>query len=141
MIGGFVVGADANIARVVIRAIGPSLTRFGITHPLSDPILEFHNSNGGPVSANDNWQDSQRLEVLATGLAPHGMLENPSLPAGLLAERIPRLCAEKTNKLVSAWLKYIAYTKTREELEPSVSGLSWRDNTAKLTCKNHLKDS
>ena len=70
MIGGFVVGADANIARVVIRAIGPSLTRFGITHPLSDPILELHNSNGVLVTANDNWQDSQRLEVLATGLAP-----------------------------------------------------------------------
>ena len=41
MIGGFVVGADANIARVVIRAIGPSLTRFGITHPLSIRFWSF----------------------------------------------------------------------------------------------------
>ena len=101
MIGGFVVGADANIARVVIRAIGPSLTRFGITHPLSDPILELHNSNGVSCQRMTTGKIHKGLRSWQLALL-RWMLENPSLPAGFLAERIPRLCVEKTNKLVSA---------------------------------------
>ncbi len=55
MIGGFIVqGAGAK--RVIIRAIGPELTQYGITNPLANPTLELHNGTGALIGSNDNWQ-------------------------------------------------------------------------------------
>jgi hypothetical protein len=75
MIGGFIVGAGlgndgGGSARVVVRAIGPSLAPFGVTNALADPTLELHDGNGAIIGFNDNWQDSQGPEIQATGLAP-----------------------------------------------------------------------
>ena len=54
----------------MIRAIGPSLTAFGISGALQDPVLELRDSSGTLINSNDNWQDSQQSEIEATGLAP-----------------------------------------------------------------------
>jgi hypothetical protein len=69
MIGGFII-TGAGQKRVIARAIGPSLARFGITNPLLDPTLELHDGNGAVIAFNDNWRDSQEAEIQATGLAP-----------------------------------------------------------------------
>jgi len=75
MIGGFIVGAGlgnngVGSARIVVRAIGPSLTQFGVANALEDPTLELHDGNGNVIGFNDNWQDSQMAEIQAAGLAP-----------------------------------------------------------------------
>lgn len=57
-IGGFVVSGSTT-KRVLIRAVGPSLTAQGIgpTEVLLDPAIEVH--QGSPVIAfNDNWTDN-----------------------------------------------------------------------------------
>ena len=55
MIGGFIVqGAGAK--RVIIRAIGPELTQYGITNPLANPTLELHNGSGALIGFNNDWQ-------------------------------------------------------------------------------------
>ena len=55
MIGGFIVqGSGAK--RVIIRAIGPELTQFGIGDALANPRLELHNRTGALIGSNDNWQ-------------------------------------------------------------------------------------
>jgi hypothetical protein len=55
MIGGFVVqGTGAK--RVIIRAIGPELTQYGITDFLANPRLELHNGSGALIASNDDWQ-------------------------------------------------------------------------------------
>ena len=85
MIGGFVVGSGNGAGRVVVRAIGPSLAAFGITNALADPSLEIHNASGVTIATNDDWRDSQRAELQATGLAPSNDLESASvqtLPSG-----------------------------------------------------------
>ena len=69
MIGGFVIGG-ANTQSVVVRAIGPSLASAGITDPLTDPVLELHDSYGGILATNDDWRATQESEIVATGLAP-----------------------------------------------------------------------
>ena len=47
MIGGFILGPDEALnANVLVRAIGPSLTAFGVTDALADPVLELHDANG-----------------------------------------------------------------------------------------------
>ena len=55
MIGGFIVQGTGP-KRVIVRAIGPELTPFGIPNALADPTLELHNWNGALIAFNDNWQ-------------------------------------------------------------------------------------
>ena len=74
MIGGFILGA--NGARVIVRAIGPSLTQAGIAGALSDTKLSLRNVNGTELAANDDWQDSQKAEIQATGVPPSNSLES-----------------------------------------------------------------
>jgi hypothetical protein len=55
MIGGFIVQGTGP-KTVIVRAIGPELTRFGIFNALADPTLELHNGTGALIASNDNWQ-------------------------------------------------------------------------------------
>lgn len=74
-IGGFIIyGSDPK--KVIVRAIGPSLTGAGVSGALQDPTLELHDSKGAIVATNDNWQDSQRADISATGLAPRDARES-----------------------------------------------------------------
>jgi hypothetical protein len=75
MIGGFIIGDGLGTngngsARIVLRGIGPSLTKAGVPGALQDPLLELHNGNGSVLLANDNWKDTQQAELAATGIAP-----------------------------------------------------------------------
>jgi hypothetical protein len=78
MIGGFIVKGQAT-EKVLVRAIGPSLSAFGITNPLADPTLELHDGNGATVAINDNWKDTQQAQIQATGLAPSNNAESAIL--------------------------------------------------------------
>jgi len=55
MIGGFIVQGTGP-KRVIIRAIGPELTQYGIANALANPRLELHNGTGALIATNDNWQ-------------------------------------------------------------------------------------
>ncbi len=55
MIGGFIVqGSQAK--RVILRAIGPELTQYGVPNAMGNPTLELHNANGALIASNDNWR-------------------------------------------------------------------------------------
>jgi hypothetical protein len=55
MIGGFIVQGSGP-KRVIIRAIGPELTQFGIPDALANPRLELHDGSGALLATNDDWQ-------------------------------------------------------------------------------------
>jgi len=76
LIGGFIVsGTDPKT--MVLRALGPSLSSYGISNPLSDPLLSVYNSSGVLIATNDNWQsDPNYLLVESNGLAPANPLES-----------------------------------------------------------------
>jgi hypothetical protein len=74
-IGGFIVTGVAP-KRVIVRAIGPSLTRNGLTDVLADPVLELHGPTGFVTIINDNWRDNQEVEIQNTGLPPTNNLES-----------------------------------------------------------------
>jgi hypothetical protein len=78
MIAGFIVGG-ADPTKVLVRAIGPSLSKSGITLPLADPVLEVHNSDGEVVAKDDNWRATQQAAISATGLAPRDDRESALL--------------------------------------------------------------
>jgi hypothetical protein len=76
MIGGFILGNGTGTTNVLLRAIGPSLTQFGVVGAMADPTLELHDSNGTLVMSNDNWKETQEAEIEATGLQPKNDLES-----------------------------------------------------------------
>ncbi|HEV3148308.1 MAG TPA: matrixin family metalloprotease, partial [Chthoniobacterales bacterium] len=69
LIGGFIVRGPVP-KRMILRAIGPSLTGAGVVGAMADPTLELHDSTGATIATNDNWQTStQASEISASGLA------------------------------------------------------------------------
>src|SRR5256714_3300464 len=81
MIAGLVV--QSHNKPVVVRALGPTLTGFGINNALPDPTLSLYDANGVLLVFNDDWKDTQENIISGTGLAPTNDLE--SAIAGTLA--------------------------------------------------------
>jgi hypothetical protein len=69
MIGGTIVAGSAP-ANVLVRAIGPSLTNFGVPNALQNPMLELHDVSGSLIASNDDWRSTQGQEIIATGVPP-----------------------------------------------------------------------
>lgn len=92
VIGGFIV-TGAEPKKVIVRAIGPSLTNLGVSGALPDPNLELY-SESGSIGRNDDWRttqiggaitDDQRTAIEATGVAPSEDVESAilaTLPPG-----------------------------------------------------------
>ena len=60
--------------RVIVRAIGPSLT---IAGKMLDPTMELRDANGGLLRANDNWRvGGQEAEIIASGIPPSNNFES-----------------------------------------------------------------
>jgi hypothetical protein len=73
LIAGFQITGNGN-KQVVLRAIGPSLTQFGLSNVLPDPTLELHDSTGAIVATNDDWPDGSNAQSIPTVLRPtHGL--------------------------------------------------------------------
>ena len=83
MIGGFII--EGGPKRVVIRAIGPELTRYGVPNALANPTLALHDSTGALIASNDDWQHTiiggiitgdQVVEIQTSGHAPTQLSES-----------------------------------------------------------------
>ena len=93
MIGGFIVEGTGP-KRVIVRAIGPELTQYGVPNPLADPTLELHNGPGALIASNDNWMTTiiggiitsdQVHDIMDSGHAPTDPRESAiiaTLPPG-----------------------------------------------------------
>ena len=76
LIGGFIV-SGTEPKSMVLRALGPSLSGFGLSNVLRDAVLSVYDSSGNLVGTNDNWQsDPNHSVVEANGLAPANPLES-----------------------------------------------------------------
>ncbi len=84
MIAGFILSGSQS-KTVVVRALGPTLSSYGVANALNDPMLELHNSSGATIATNDDWQTgSQASQITSSGYAPNNSNE-PALIATLAA--------------------------------------------------------
>src|SRR6266536_6678680 len=93
MIGGFMVQGTER-KRVIIRAIGPGLTQYGVADALANPTLELYDRTGALIASNNNWATTiiggvitvnQVHEIQASGYVPGDGRESviiADLPAG-----------------------------------------------------------
>jgi hypothetical protein len=69
MIAGFIIGGD-DPTKVIVRAIGPSLSKSGIEGALLDPNLELRDSDGSLIFSNDSWRSDQEQQLIDSTVAP-----------------------------------------------------------------------
>ena len=80
LIGGLAIGGSTP-KPVVVRALGPTLTQFGVTGVLADPYLELRDVNGNLLEANNDWQESpEAATIIAEGMAPPNARESAMAP-------------------------------------------------------------
>jgi len=78
MIGGFIIHGTQP-KRVILRALGHELGRYGVPNVLPDPTLELHDGSGALIASNDDWQHTiiggiitadQVRDIRSSGHAP-----------------------------------------------------------------------
>ncbi|MEY2879672.1 MAG: hypothetical protein RLZZ15_2052 [Verrucomicrobiota bacterium] len=79
---GFVIAGD-TAKTVLIRAIGPGLTAFGVGDPMADPRLTLFNGNT-KLSDNDNWGGDPALTNASKAVGAFGIVSTDSRDAMLL---------------------------------------------------------
>src|SRR5205085_8398916 len=72
VIAGFITNGSTQ---VVVRGLGPTLTQYGVSGALVDPVMTLVDSDGNVLQTNNNWKDSQQTEIQNTGLQPPNDLE------------------------------------------------------------------
>jgi hypothetical protein len=92
LIAGFVINGAVS-RRVLIRGVGPTLTRFGLPAGvvLADPQLELFDTNGVSLRVNDDWASGDDAAVVAAAAVAGGAfpLNNGSKDAAMLLMLTP----------------------------------------------------
>lgn len=68
LIGGFIIRGQTPV-KILVRALGPSLSAYGISSPIGDPMIDLYRGNV-VVQSNDDWKATQQTAIAATGFAP-----------------------------------------------------------------------
>ena len=107
LISGFIVG-DVGNGTVVVRALGPSLSSFGVSQPLSDTVLTIVDCNGSVIATNDNWQNGNNnaRDIQNKELAPPNPLESAimlHLPPGAYTAIVSGANGATGNALVEVY--------------------------------------
>jgi sugar lactone lactonase YvrE len=64
LIAGFVIGAPSSGSTsetVLIRAVGPTLSQYGVVGPLTTPELDLYDSTGADIATNIGWGNAPTL--------------------------------------------------------------------------------
>ena len=110
MIGGFIV-QGTQPKRVILRAIGPELSQYGVPDVLAEPTLELHDSTGALIASNDDWQhtiigaiitEDQVRDIQDSGHAPVDPRESAVI-ADLPLGNHTGIVRDKTSSLGLRW--------------------------------------
>lgn len=78
MIGGFIISGSQS-KQMLIRAIGPTLSQYGVTDSLSDPTMRLVRlSDSTTIDQNDNWQTGANAANVAAAMKAVNAFALPS---------------------------------------------------------------
>ncbi|MFL6513414.1 MAG: hypothetical protein ACJ8M1_00145, partial [Chthoniobacterales bacterium] len=94
LIEGFIVqGPVGSTKKIIVRAIGPSLLRFGITDALANPTLEIHDSSNATIATNNDWKNTQLGGLVvgdqSTEISNSGVPPSDDLESAIVADLSP----------------------------------------------------
>jgi sugar lactone lactonase YvrE len=75
-IGGFIV-KGAQPAKVLVRAIGPTLSQFGVNEVLAKPSLSVMDASGNTVATNTGWSTNPNQAAIVPEMAAVGAFALP----------------------------------------------------------------
>jgi hypothetical protein len=87
LIAGFVIAGSSPV-KVLIRAVGPSLSKVGVSGALVDPLLELYRGETR-LTQNDNWGGSSTLTAAFTQTGAFGLANASSKDAAILVTLDP----------------------------------------------------
>jgi hypothetical protein len=71
LIGGVIIGGGTGSTDILIRALGPSLSKSGVVATLENPYLGLTTQAGVGIDGNDDWRMSpNQAAIQATGMPP-----------------------------------------------------------------------
>jgi hypothetical protein len=85
LISGFVIAGGNTPERVLLRGVGPGLSRFGASNLVADPTISLYDAEGRSLGANDNWVSSIADVSIATTQAGAFALDVGSKDAAVIA--------------------------------------------------------
>lgn len=72
VIGGMIVGGGSGSSRVLVRALGPSLSKAGVKGAMDNPYLTLVDKNGNALATSDDWKkEADQAAIQATGIPPN----------------------------------------------------------------------
>jgi len=54
-----------KVQQILVRGIGPTLAKFGVTNALAAPVLKVYDSTGARIAFNDSWANSTEVSSAA----------------------------------------------------------------------------
>lgn len=93
VIAGLVVAPGSGVRRLLIRAVGPTLSQFQVNNPLANPTMAILNSSGTQIASNDNWgSDANTAATLTAAAKANGafpLASANSLDSALMIDLAP----------------------------------------------------
>ena len=121
MIAGLIAGpSNGTSLKILVRALGPTLSDFGVAGALANPTLDLVNASGTVIRSNNNWKDDpqQRAAIEAAGLAPSHD-EEAALVETVAPGAYTRSCEEVAGLPVSGWWKLIIFRSRPQNHNPN----------------------
>ena len=88
LIAGFNINGNVP-KKILLRAIGPSLSQFGVTGRLADPKLEIFDAASKSIATNDDWGGNAALATAFTSVGAFALTGSTSFDAVLLVTLAP----------------------------------------------------
>ncbi len=142
LVPGFVVNGTGT-ARLLIRAVGPGLTEFGVTDALADPRLTLFRGSEA-IATNTAWGEDPLVADAAMAAGAFALAEESadaallvSLEAGLYTVAVEGTNGETGTALVEL---YLAPAPTRISERLNCSRYESKNNARPIGCCPALKD-
>lgn len=132
MILGFVIGGTAP-RNVLIRGVGPALSKQGVARPMGNPVIQLFNHSSALIAQNDDWSSATNASDVAAAAKRTGAfsLDTGTRDASLLMQLNPGVYSAIThddNDTTGVALTEIYDVDGVDSPTPAIVNLSIRGN-------------
>ena len=118
MIGGLISAGNGGFTKLIVRALGPTLSQLNVPNVLTDPVLELRDANGVLLASNDNWADTQQADIQASGYAPPNNRES-AIVVTRPSTNTTAIVRGKNGRPATLWSKFTRCRNRRRSSTPT----------------------